>query len=127
MVRPPLFLCHTESTPHMAKYLNIDAIQPEPEVTILVDGVEHQMKVQTLNDLIVNLKTLAEYDAQPNKTPADEVITMAEVIHRAFPTLTKERIGQLPLEAINKLFMVARGAEPDDAEVEAAENPPVES
>lgn len=105
----------------MTKVLNIDDIRAETPYVVVVKGVEYEMKTPTVEDFIENLRDMEALAAAASLS--SEIELTVRMIVRAFPKLSTETVMQWPLVAIEKLFAVIRGIDPDaTAEVGAEGN-----
>lgn len=95
----------------MVKILNIDELVQEAPIVIVLGGEEHAMKIPTLEDFLMNMKDLEAMAAAPNMTVETEMTI--RMIARAFPSLTEERVRQMPMPAVERLFAIVREADPD--------------
>lgn len=96
----------------MTKVLNIDDIRNEvAPYSITVGGKSHDMKHPTVEDFIENLKDLDALAAAPSVI--EETRATVRMIVRAFPSLTEAEVTGWPVKAIEKLFLIIRGVDPD--------------
>jgi hypothetical protein len=95
------------------RYLNLDAITPEREIVIKVFGEEHKMRPTTVGDFIKNVQTLRR-DPDDKSDAASEFEATAEILIRAFPSLTKEIISELTLAQMKAIVDFAQRADTSD-------------
>lgn len=110
----------------MTKIVNLDALATAPKLTILVDGVKHDMVEPTVQSFIDNMTEIEAMGMNPS--PLNEMKLGVKIIQRAFPTISEEAMSKWTLERLNMLVNIARsgGAEivTDDAEEAASGNAP---
>lgn len=99
----------------MTKVLNIDDLRSEVPFTIRVNGKSHDMAAPTIQNFIDNMKDLEALAAEPDVLKETEMVV--RMVVRAFPTLTPEEIKSWPVGALENLFEIIRGVDPD-AEVQ---------
>lgn len=92
----------------MTKVLNLDALKTEAPVAIVLDGVRHEMKVATVQTFVDNLKLIEELGTNPSMIR--EIEAAKTIILRSFPTLSEEQVGNFPLDTLQQLSDLARGA-----------------
>jgi hypothetical protein len=100
--------------------LNLDELTV-PTKTIVLDGVTHVMRELTVQEFIERSRQAQEVEAQDaDLTMAQKIEKMVEVIHDAFPTLAKERLGRLSLTYLTKIIeFTLKAPEEIEREVEA--------
>lgn len=110
--------------------LDLDAVIPEREVVVKLDGKDHKLVPVTLEDYLKNTKLIRDLATGGEDVDFQKEFDIAiDMVDRAFPSITKDRLQKLTLIQLNKLAEFARGADgtevAKDAEVQAAEaNPP---
>ena len=110
----------------MAHIINIDALVEEPPFILEIGGVQHPMRVFSVDDFLVNMKEIEALGANP--AFADELEVAIRIIGRAFPTLGEAEVRKFQVSTIDKLFRISRGEDPaklaSGASEGEAENPP---
>lgn len=92
----------------MTKIINLDSLASEPLVAITIGGKRHEMRTATVNTFIENMKAIESLGL--NASPVKEVEVIVGIVARSFPTLTEDEIRNWPLDMIQKLSEIARGA-----------------
>ncbi len=108
------------------KFLDLDAVDMGAEVVIKLQGIEHKLKPVSVGDFIANTKLVQGLGVATDvETEVQTIITM---LIRAFPTMTREMLIDLPIAALNKMFAFAQennGTQKveEEAKAEAEANP----
>lgn len=108
-----------DKTMTATKILNIDELLEEVPMKIIVKGQEHAMSVVSMENFLENMKDLEALAAAPSVIAETEITI--RVIGRSFPTLTEADIRKWPVTAIENLFNLIRGVDPD-AQVEGTDS-----
>lgn len=112
-------------------YIDLDAVVPQNEVVVKLDGADHRLVPITLEDFVKNTK-LVEKLNEGDKTDGEalelQVNTLIDMVGRAFPTIGADRLRRLNIPQLNQLLDVAKsnnGQETveKEAAAEAAANP----
>jgi hypothetical protein len=88
------------------KYIDLDALAPEVDVVIKLDGQSHKLATLTVEDFIQNTKAIQELPA--GSTIEQEYETVVSMLVRCFPTITKARFHKLSLVQLNAILNFAR-------------------
>lgn len=91
--------------------LNLDDLA-KPSKSIILDGVRHDMRELTVQEFIdraAEARKLAEQAEAPAEDPTKwpvekQIEKLVEMIHDAFPTVSKERLGKLHLVQLNAVL-----------------------
>lgn len=108
-------------------FLDLDAVAPEIDLTVKLNGKKHKLKPLSVEDFIKNTKDQAALGASTQVE--DEVNLVLRMLTRSFPTMTEDELRQVPLNKLWKLLEFARdngGASKVEEETKAetaAENP----
>lgn len=94
------------------KVLNLDKVQTKSDVKIVLDDEDHYMRVFSLGEMIDQLKKANQVakaeDAEDDRSEADVMAEFYEElltsIADAFPSLTKERLREMPDTHIRAIF-----------------------
>jgi hypothetical protein len=91
--------------------IDLDAVVPQREVVVKLDGKEHKLAAITLEDYLLNTKLIQQIAAgQGPETDLEKEFEVAlDMVGRAFPTIGADRLRKLTLDQLNKLSDVARG------------------
>lgn len=113
----------TQST----KYLDLDAVDLDADVTINWKGVKHKLSPITVEQFIQNTKKLQEIGGKPNLEQEFEIVLV--MVHNAFPTIPMADLKTIELVKLNKILEFAREYNGEqivkaDQEADAAANPP---
>lgn len=116
----------TETPQIPTLYLDLDAVVPEREVVLKLDGNQHKLATITLEDFV---KNNALIQSLQGKDMEAEVNGLVDMLDRSFPSVTRERLFKLTLPQLKQLMQFANdnnGSTVVDAEVkkETAVNPP---
>jgi valyl-tRNA synthetase len=111
------------------KLLNLDELSTDEKV-IKLDGVEHKMREMTVQEFIDRSVEARKVAASSEKAAAeqdekalDRMVQMSiDMIHDAFPTITKERLGRLTLNQLSAILdFTVQPPEKIEADVKAAQ------
>lgn len=105
-------------------FLDLDAIAPEVEMTVRLNGQEHHLKPLSVEDFIKNTKDQASLGASGNVE--DELNLVLRMLLRAFPTMNEEELRAVPLTKLWKLLEFAKennGSTKIENEVEEEKKP----
>lgn len=109
-------------------FLDLDAVKPEVDVSIKINGTTHNLVPPSVEDFLENTKMIQAAATQTDlQAQFDMTIKM---LIRAFPTLPEKDLRGLTLPQLNRLIEFAQehsGEKKVSGEMEAAaaENPPV--
>lgn len=92
----------------MTKIINVADLKKTEEVVLIVDDVRHPMKAPTIADFVANMELIEKLGVRAS--PVDEMLGMVDIVVRAFPTLTKDQVMLWPLDYIQQISEIARGA-----------------
>lgn len=112
------------------KFLDLDAIAPEMELTVKLGGVQHKFKPTSVEAYFANTKMVADFmKANPDGDQAEEFKLGVTMIQRSFPTMTTEMLMNLTfaqLQALQNWVKKADGSDKmeEEAAAGATENPP---
>ncbi len=117
-----------------AKFLDLDALAPEVEVFITLNGNKHKMAEMTVQDFVWAQKLASDNDKIDTDDMKDEdyeivMGRMVDVLARQFPSCERKEIADLPIAKLTALikFTGDLGAEgAATAIAEAAEEGKVE-
>jgi hypothetical protein len=102
------------------QFIDLDAIDNFPDVTVQLGGKKHKLVPVSVDDFVANTKLLAALGKAGDIE--QEVEGLKQIILRAFPTMTIEMLGKVPLVNLNKLVGVAQDHDgSNDVKKEAAE------
>lgn len=105
----------------MTKVLNLDELETAVEKEIVVDGTSHKMVPLSVEEFISNMKEIeAIQEAGTELTPSDTFERSLNMILRAFPTLTAERVRQMKTHQVDALFNFVQGETEKEVERAAA-------
>jgi hypothetical protein len=93
------------------KILNIDELLQDSPMKVIVDGKEHLMKNPSMKDFLENMKDIEKLSAAPSIVHETEITV--RVIARSFPSLKESDVLEWPVSAIESLFGLIRGIDPD--------------
>jgi len=110
----------------MTQYLDLDALV-NVEKTVRFKGKEHKLKHVSVQDFVDNVK-LAQ-SLGPDAGIEKEVEATITMLLKAFPTMDRADLMDVPLEALNKILAFAQANDGSDAvkgaaEADAKANPP---
>ncbi|WP_456868330.1 hypothetical protein [Galbibacter sp. BG1] len=91
-------------------YLDLDAVAPEAEFTLKLNGKKHALKVATVETFIQNMQDLESLSINANA--AEELKVALAIVKRAFPTIPDEDLNNLTVlqvKAIADYAMQANG------------------
>jgi hypothetical protein len=112
-------------------FLDLDAVAPEVDLTVKLNGKKHKLKPLSVEDFIKNTQDQMSLSGASNVE--DEVNLVLKMLTRAFPTIAEDELRAVPLNKLWKLLEFARdnngsGKVEDEAraeqEAKASENPP---
>lgn len=110
------------------KYLDLDALSVIDSRVITLDGVKHPMQETSVKDFIAINKKIADLEKAEKAGQAvgeeTSIDLMIETISLAFPTIGKERLGQLAMGRLSAIISFMQG-EMDKEVVNAQETAPV--
>ena len=87
-------------------FLDLDAVAPEVELTVKLNGKKHKLKPLSVEDFIRNTKDQIALSSVGDVE--SEVNLILKMLVRAFPTLTEEELREVPLNKLWKLLEFAR-------------------
>jgi hypothetical protein len=105
----------------MTKIINLDQLQTKRDKVVILGGAEHVMVNLTVKDYVHQLKQQAEMEklaTAPDSDPesADRVVELTvDILHKLFPTITKEQLEGLNLDQLNAMRSLAEGMVEEDA------------
>lgn len=104
------------------KLLNLDDFQSAQKVLTL-DGVQHEMREMTVQEFIDKAsQARADQAAAGEMTLEEQVEKAVEMIHDAFPTVTKERLRKLRMQQLTVLIdFVIKAPEQIEADAKASQ------
>lgn len=102
----------------MTKLLNLDTLGKEPR-TLVIDGVEHVVEDMSVENFIKTTK-VAEQLAESNAPLSEQVAAASDLIHRAVPTLSVERLSKLPVRHLQTIVAFVRGDEVEEQTEQAS-------
>lgn len=107
-------------------YLDLDAVLPEVELVVKLNGKEHRLKPLSVEDFVRNMKDQAALAASSGDVET-EIDTVIKMLARAFPTMQAADLKKVELNKLWKLLEFARennGSKAAEGELtEAPENP----
>jgi hypothetical protein len=83
-----------------AKIINLDDLIPESQIIIL-DGTEHEVHPPTVDSYLKIMKSREKLRLANDE--AEQMNQAINLIVMSCPTLTRERLGRLPLKALTAL------------------------
>lgn len=106
----------------MAKILDLDAILPEAQF-VRLDGIDHPISVTSVEMYLQILKQRDKLDvAEKQNNEYAQTILAIDMIIMAAPSLKKERLMKLPLQALLKLTQLIESQLTEQAEEAGAAN-----
>lgn len=105
--------------------LNLDELAT-PTKSIILDGSRHDMRELTVQEFIDRARDAAKVQGEPEDPeawPADKKIEkLVEMVHDAFPTVSKERFGKLSFIQLNAILdLTMKTPEQIASDIKAAE------
>lgn len=105
----------------MTKFLDLDALTESTEKVVKIKGKEHILKPVTVGQFIENAKIVERLGTNPKFE--DEFEAIVKMLLRAFPSMSRVDLEDLPIEHLNAVLEFARdndGTRASEGEVAAA-------
>lgn len=103
------------------KIVNLDELIPDTQYVVL-DGKEHAVEPASVD---MYLSVMKRRQRMKNAdTELEQMEQAVELIVLACPTISRERLGKLPLRALTKLADIIQEQMSDEAEGEDGKNSP---
>lgn len=104
--------------------LDLDAIVPEKDVVLKLDGKEHPLVPVTVDNFVKNIQTMEKLGTG-QLDMATEKNVIVEMLEQVFPSVEKGRFGKLSMLQLNQLLTFARSnSGEEEVSKEAEGNPP---
>ena len=95
------------------KVLNLDKISKKSERTLVLGGVEYEVKAMTVGNFI---EVTAAAESLSEASISEQIKATVDMICRSVPTIDKETLNNLPLEDLHQIVSFVRGEDtPEDA------------
>jgi len=107
------------------KFLDLDALDTEPQVVIKWGGKEHRLQQITVEGFLKNAKRLNSLGVKGSFEEEFELVL--EMVCEAFPTINKEDLRKMELSKLNQILEFAREYNGENAVTERKDdvgNPP---
>jgi hypothetical protein len=105
--------------------LDLDAIVPEKDVVLKLDGKEHALVPVTVDNFVKNMKTMEKLGTGALDTEKEKNM-IVEMLEQVFPSVEKGRFGRLTMQQLNQLLTFARSnSGEEEVATEAQGNPPM--
>jgi hypothetical protein len=88
-------------------YLDLDAIVPEKDVVVKLDGQDHKLEPVTVEQFISNIQVMEKLGSG-NLNVEDEKNLIVDMLLQVFPTIKRERLNSLKLMQLNAMIDFAR-------------------
>lgn len=89
-----------------AKYLDLDAVQADVQLTVKLGGIEHELVPVSVGDFVKNTKMIQQLEAASDD-PEKHLTIIMDMLKSAFPTMTTEILNKLTLKQLEALRNVA--------------------
>lgn len=104
--------------------LDLDAIVPEKDVVLKLDGKEHPLVPVTVDNFVRNMKTMQKLGTGTLDTEEEKNVIVA-MLSQVFPSVPEGRFGKLSMPQLNQLLTFARSnSGEEEVATEAQGNPP---
>jgi len=100
------------------KFLDLDAVKPDTDYVISLNGTRHTMVQLTVANFLTNIRTASK----PTDSLETQFAKITAAILRSFPTITKEEFEALTFDQLNQLrefAFKANGQTATEEEIEA--------
>lgn len=95
----------TDTPNKPVKFLDLDALTSENEITIKLNGTVHKLQPLTVGDFINNTKLIQQLGtAADMETEIEAILTL---LLRTFPTMKREELVNLPVQSLNAILEFA--------------------
>lgn len=102
----------------MANFLDLDALSDTTEKVVKLKGKEHRLRPVTVGQFIENAKIVQSLGTNPKFE--DEFEAIVKMLLKAFPTLERRDLEDLPIEHLNKILEFARDYDGTNAAAQEA-------
>lgn len=96
------------------KFLDLDSLQDDLQITIKLKGETHALKEMSVADFIWVQQRSKDLEA--NQDELSNIKSLVEIIHRQFPTTKIEDLQELPLSKLMSIGNFVREATLNGAE-----------
>lgn len=110
------------------QFIDLDAVDLPNTLVVKLGGKKHPLVPVTVGNFVANTKLLQSLGKSDGNLEA-EVDMVIEIIMRAFPSMEKSMLQNMPLVNLNKLMGIAQSSDgteavKKEAEKDAKANPP---
>ena len=103
------------------KIINLDELIPDTQY-VLLDGTEHAVEPASVDMYLTVMKKRSRM--KEADTELEQMTQAIDLIVLACPTITRARLGKLPLRALTKLADIIQEQMSEEAEGEEGKNAP---
>lgn len=109
-------------------YIDLDAVKPDKEIVVKLDGVDHPVEPITVEQFVENMQTM-ERLGLGNLSAKEEKDLMVQMLVQTLPSIGADRLNKLQLIQLNALIEFTRKYNgetkvADEVKKETTENPP---
>lgn len=99
----------------MTKILNLDSFENPDEKAVVLNGVSHAFAPFTVEQFIAQMKDVEALEKQGDMTLSQFTEYSIDSIVRAYPTIPRDELFELPMHKLNALLKFVRGVAEEEA------------